>query len=245
MKVPYRMDPQPLIDVSVRFTFHSSLDGPSELLQWNRVLSSLFNQMDIGFASPLTDDESIEQGPVGVLRFFDDRYDVSVNGNNVIVRTTVDYPGWDSMSAMLSKIIKKASVEYKDSYTINRISARYLNYFTNSPWMKDIVDIGVDVPESIDAGRHSIRLASGPSETTRIMHDVTVADSISINQSEAEGVILDIGVWKQVEVNLGSTVDLLKEIDLLHRYEKRLFTSLIKNEILHAFTKEWEDIEDG
>jgi len=77
------------------------------------------------------------------------------------------------------------------------------------------------------------------------MHDVTVADSISINQSDVEGVILDIGAWKQVEVNLGSTGDLLKEIDLLHRYEKRLFTSLIKSEILHAITKEWEDIEDG
>lgn len=245
MKVPSKMDPQPLLDVSVRFTFHSSLDGPSELLQWNRVLGSLFNQMDIGFASPLTDDESIEQGPVGVLRFFDGTYDVSINGNNVIVRTTADYPGWDSMSALLNKIIKKASDEYKDRYTINRISARYLNYFTNSPQMKDVVDVGVDVPESIDAGRHSIRIASVPSETTRIMHDVTVADSISINQSDAEGVILDIGAWKQVEVNLGSTVDLLKEIDLLHIYEKRLFTSLIKSEILHDLTKEWEDIEDG
>lgn len=244
MKVPSRMDPQPLLDVSVGFTLQSTTDRPSVLMQWNRVLSSLFNQMDIGFSSRIIEDESAEQVPVGVLRFFNDTYSVSISGNTITVQTMTEYPGWTDLSLLLERIITKVSDECKEKYTVGRISLRYLNFFTIFSRLEDLVKIRVESPEDIDTGRHSIRLASNSSHANERMHDVTVTDSVFTDHSSKEGIVIDIGVWKELYLSLADTFTLQSEFNTLHRYEKRLFSSLIREEILNTLTVEWEDIEN-
>lgn len=230
------MRPQPLFDVMLRIEYTSDRDLPSLMRDWTAVLADLMPQMDI----TLSNDEQ----PVPVVRFFDDVLSIAVHDSLIVVRTMAEYPGWDTIRTRMSDVLEKASRDVLGTATVTKISMNYLNYFRHSGDLEEIVTAGSVWPASFDRDRTSLRLARHPRSQTECGHEVIIGDRVPFGSNDERGVILDISAWVEQAVPISEHQSILKQLDRVHRSEKRLFTVLVQPTLLEKTTEEWEELAD-
>jgi len=243
MKVPKKMEPQPLYDAIVRLGYSSDLDRPSLIRNWASVLIDIFPQMD-AFFSAGTEGDGPEPGPIPGVRFFDQDFSVTVQESMLTIRTVSDYPGWSAVRLVAARILEGAATELPGTDEIVRISMNYINYFENTLTLNDVLRDSVAPLGGIMSDRNAVRSLKNPVPPSNIGHDVMVSDGISMDSSGRTGVILDIMAWVEERVHMENVSVILSSLDEIHRYEKRLFAGLIHPGVLEEITKEWEEIAD-
>lgn len=236
------MEPQPLRDASVHLLFEAQGDRTSTFARWTKILSHQFGQMDTALGFPAMVSESQGRAPAPTVRFFDDLISVSVQGSGLLFQTVADYPGWNKIRGRIEAVIEAAIGEFSPTPEIRRIDMRYLNFFTESRGAADIVNVEVTVPDQVGGNRTSLRVASGAEQNPG--HDITVTDHVSLDESENQGVIVDIATWVDVQSRINDIGATMQQIDQAHQHEKMLFSKLMHEDVLQELTKEWEEVSN-
>lgn len=242
MKLPARMEPQPLQDASLIMRLHNHGDRSTSLSKWVHTIGRHFSQMDMSWRHPSIEEGFEREMPLGTPRFFDDRFSVQIQNDGIFLQTVAEYPGWSSFQRCFVELLEDAAKDFGGTFTVHSLGLRYLNFFEGFDKISDVASCEIQLAPKIEASRHSIRVAG---ERDGRLHDITATDNVQSDSSEQRGVILDIAAWKEGEWEGSNAGRLAAELDDLHRYEKELFTSLLNPAYLERITTEWEVVDDG
>ncbi len=242
------MDPQPLLDAIVSVDCTTEQERSSSNRFWSSLLAAHFPQMDI--VPLLLDDEGSDgEGRVSsVLRYFDDSLSVSLAGDQLVFRTESEYPGWNTLRSRVGNVLSAASESIGGSFSVTRITMRYLNFFEGIREVSRIVRFDSGTQHGLTPDRSYFRFRTDSEPGTRPGYDITAADHVRPLGGEKEGVVLDLSTWadsiatgRQLE---GISDRIVHYLDWLHNYEKSLFVSVMQEEILEGMVQEWEEVLD-
>lgn len=244
MRVPKRIEPQPLLDVSVSLLCRTGLERSENNRFWSAILSDQFRQMDIVRTVPESEDVEGDQRLISAVRFFDQSLSVTISGDQLSFRTVCEYPGWTVLRSKIERVLNPPVNAAGHDFGVGRVWMRYLNFFAGVARLEDVVRVDRCFPAELQPDRRFFRLRRDGEPGKRPGFDASVADRVDPTQDAEEGLIVDVATWIEARSPEYRIDGVVETLDSLHAYEKRVFVSLIQPQWLRDHVTEWEEAAD-
>ena len=240
--LPTRLDKCPLVDALIEIRFESSIVGSA-------IFGIIYNHISDDFKGNVTNlpilqiPEQIRKADPNLCfkplyRIDSDEYILQIGDDVLCISSKIPYVGWKNFSSRAIELIKKI-VEAKIINKVIRIGHRYVNFFED-----DIMDkLTISKPDIKNYDTNSILIRIDSKDKDNFIDTVQITNSATYKEPQGgeilSGSLIDIDSFKVYEDNY-FLENIKNEIESVHKCEKTMFFSLLKEEFLESLKPSYE-----
>lgn len=225
-QLPVKLEHNPIVDAIIEVRFETQLNpnvvfaliyGKVREKFSDKVLSLPISQMP---PSIIRQDPALRFKPL--YRIEGEKCSLQIGAQMIALNSRIPYIGWNDFSNMFYDITASC-IEYFDKFT--RLGLRYINFFEGD--ISDKININFDLSQKYQPNKLNIQ-----TEVTVDGVPSTIQYSPNAVWQSRNGAVIDIDTFKMYDNAKLVIKDLISDVEQVHECEKRVFISLLKDELL-------------
>lgn len=236
-KLPLYLEKCPLVDALIEVRFETTIIGSAifgiiyNLIQDDYKNSTVTNLPILQIPEQIRkNDPDLKFKPL--YRIESEQYVIQIGDNVLCISSKIPYVGWKELSKRTKNLIEKIS-EAKIISRISRIGHRYVNFFEG-----DIIDkLTISRPSIKGYQSNNILIRTEVKEDDDFIDVVQITNSAIYKPphytNQISGSIIDIDSSKEYKNNY-FLENLEAEINKVHICEKKIFYSLLSEDLLNS-----------
>ena len=238
MKLPRKINPDPLLSSVVEIRLNFNLDREKVLNSIYKLFSTKYTNLKyIGLPPELKTQAMIRHK--SDYQMSDEKFSLSFSEDVILFENLGEYPLWKTYFSNIKEDLKKISSSV-DITSINRVGVRYISIFPNAKSITDVCRVQLELKSPAGYNQekrvvHSILNKEDRSLILRIHEDTTAKKQ----NKPYSGLLIDIDASQTLNLSQEINESLYKVIDYLHSEEKELFFSILDEEFIKSLNPEY------
>lgn len=223
--LPIKLEHDSIVDAIIEVRFETNLNPNVVFAYIYGKVREKFNGKVLSLPISQMPPDIIRQDPAlkfkPLYRIEGETCSLQVGAQMIALSSKIPYIGWNDFSTMFYEIVNLC-FEYFNKIT--RLGLRYINFFEGD--ISNKININFNLSDKYKPSKLNIQ--------TEVLVDGipnTVQYTPNAVWESKNGAVIDIDTFKLYSAPLGLK-DLLSDIELVHQCEKRVFISLLKDELI-------------